>query len=466
MEHKAQLENKKYRNWVRAGLGIKYLKEGLEPFCDHLVNQQHIAILDEVKRKHNLSAVTCGLCDVRTLQPDHVRTKTRQCPLGQSHCNCLYQGGKTSCPSNVCGAIYDEIIKRHAFTPPAPYWKNTLAQKWCTEPWAVAKCFINVPGYEQKKSADEFDCSGFLHLLSNNLEFHQHIKCVISGNDVFSRVLQYRNAIFHSNNMELEDTDTTSYIDDMIELLQDDKEIKKRQESKEAVKKLLELKQEMFIITIKDEEEVRRIALSAIDEREKNFEQKIVDAENKIEVRTDESQQQVKKIGSAIKDELEQKEKEIKMGLRIKEVESTEKMDQKEKEIQQNLQVTKVNLEQRLKQKETEIKENLRMTEAESKERLKQEETELKENLRITEVNSKERLKQKETEIKDNLNKTAVSSEERLKQKETEIKEKLRITEVNSKDRLKRKETEIQENLRMTEDDSKKRTSEERDRNH
>ncbi|XP_053390028.1 uncharacterized protein CXorf38 homolog [Mercenaria mercenaria] len=266
MEHKAQLENIKYRNWVRAGLGIKYVKEGLEPFCDHLVNHQHISILDKVKQKHNLSTVSCGLCDVRTLQPDHVQTKFRQCPLGQTNCNCLRPGGKASCPSNVCGAIYDEIIKHHASTPPAPYWRNTDAHQWCTEPWAVAKCFINAPGYEQKKSVLEIDCSGLLHLLINNIEFHQYIKCVISGNDAFSRVLRHRNSIFHSDNMELEDTDITSYINDMIELLQDEKVIREREASKQAVKKLIELKQEQFIITTTDETE---IYMAKVAEKEK-----------------------------------------------------------------------------------------------------------------------------------------------------------------------------------------------------
>ncbi|XP_053382065.1 uncharacterized protein LOC128549444 [Mercenaria mercenaria] len=421
MEHKDQLENKKYRNWVRAGLGIKYVKDGLEPFCDHLVIQQHVDILDKVKQKHNLSTVACGLCDVRTLQPDHVQTKNKQCPLGQTHCNCLHPRGKTSCPNNVCGAIYDEIIRRHASTPPAPCWRNTDAHQWCTEPWAVAKCFINAPGYEHKTKATEFDCSGLLHLLIDNIEFHQHIQSGISGNDAFSRVLQHRNAIFHCNNMEVEDTDIANYIEDMIELLQDDKEIKDRQESKNAVKKLLELKQEKFLITTTDELEVRRIAMDAIEEKEKNLEQRIVDATTEI----GESEKQIKVIGSTIKHELaqkrvemkddlrktgidsigrlEKKEKEIKEVLRMKEIESAKKMDQKERESKDNLRKIEVDLKQKLEQKELQIKQNLRVTEVNSKEGLKHEGIEIKKNLRVVELDSKGRLDQKGKEIEKHL---------------------------------------------------------------
>ncbi|XP_053382031.1 uncharacterized protein CXorf38-like [Mercenaria mercenaria] len=403
MDHRAQLENKKYRNWVRAGLGIKYVKDGLEPFCDHLVNQQHADILDKVKQKHNLSAVACGLCDVRTLQPDHVQTKNRQCPLGQTHCNCLHPRGKTSCPSNVCGAIYDEVIRRHASTPPAPYWRNTDAHQWCTEPWAVAKCFINAPGYEHKTKATDFDCSGLLHLLIDNIEFHHHIQCIIDGSDAFSRVLQHRNTIFHCNNMEVEDTDIANYIDDMIELLQDDKEIKDRQESKNAVKKLLELKQEKFVITTTDEMEVRRIAMDAIEEKEQNLKQRIVDATTEIGVKTDESEKQIKVIGSTIKDELAQKVVEMKDDLRKTEIDSIGRIEKKEKEIKEALRMKEIESAKNIDQKERESKENLRVTEVNSKEGLKHEEIEIKKTLRVVELESKGRLDQKGKEIEKHL---------------------------------------------------------------
>ena len=185
---KQQLKNPKYRSWVKAGLGLKYVKEGLEPFCNDIVNQQHTDILDNVKRKHGLTTVTCGTCNLRTLQPDHVRIKHAGCPLQQKDCNCQYPKGKILCPNNVCGAIYDEVINLHSSRPPCPNWKNTDVGLWCSDPWAIAKCFINAPGYSQKSTASELDTTALLHVLINNRGLHTHLSTMITGSDAFSKV--------------------------------------------------------------------------------------------------------------------------------------------------------------------------------------------------------------------------------------------------------------------------------------
>ncbi|XP_053380251.1 uncharacterized protein LOC128548797 [Mercenaria mercenaria] len=368
MAHKAQLENRKYRNWVRAGLGIKYVKEGLEPFCDHLVKQQHIAILDKVKQKHNLSTVSCGLCDVHTLQPDHIQTKPRQCHLGQMYCNCLYPRGKTPCPNKVCGAIHDAIIQLHASTPPAPYWRNADAHQWCTEPWAVAKCFINAPGYEQKINSVEFDLTGLLHVLINNIEFQQQLKCVVTGTDVFSRVRMCRNDIFHSHTMEVEDTEVNSYIDDMIELLEDETEIKHRQESKAAVKKLQELKLEDFIISTADEAGIRRVAMDAINKKERELEQTIADAGNKLKTTADEEKHDIEGKSLVIKSELEETGQKIRKDLVIKEAE----LEQTGQKIEKELAIKEDESKRKIEQKGNEIRKLLTRKEEEVKEKLDQ----------------------------------------------------------------------------------------------
>ncbi|XP_053386219.1 uncharacterized protein LOC123545283 [Mercenaria mercenaria] len=288
MNHQLQLENKKYRNWVKAGLGLRYLKEGLEPFSDDIVRQQHVDILNSVKQTCNVTTVNCGNCNLKTLMPNHVRISSRNCPLGQANCNCLYPRGKIVCPNNVCGAIYDTIVTVHNSRPPAPFWKNTDVKKWCTDPWAVAKCFINAQGYAQKTSAAEIDCSGLLHVIINNKSLHSHIQCIISGNDEFCKTRQARNAIFHSVTMELEDSGVNDYIDDMIAILEDGKELHARPESVEAVKKLQEIKNDAFIITKETERDVIRAAHIAFDQKGKELEQKIATAIASIEMKSKE----------------------------------------------------------------------------------------------------------------------------------------------------------------------------------
>ncbi|XP_045216963.2 uncharacterized protein LOC123566709 [Mercenaria mercenaria] len=280
MAHQLQLEKKKYRQWVKAGLGLGYLKEGLAPFCDDVAKQQHKDILDNIKQTKNLSTVTCGQCTLRTLKPDHVKTGNKQCPLGQANCNCCYTSGKTVCPNNVCGAIYDNILTNHASTPPAPNWKNTLTQQWIGDPWSIAKSFINAPGYDRKTSAAEIDCTGLLHVIINNKYFHNHIQCNLAGSNVFSKVRQYRNKIFHSSTMELEEEDANTYINDMIAVLQDGKELINLKDAQEAVKKLDKLKKDDLIITTKSEADVIHTAVQSISDT-------IDEVENKLRNKTE-----------------------------------------------------------------------------------------------------------------------------------------------------------------------------------
>ncbi|XP_060574209.1 uncharacterized protein CXorf38-like [Ruditapes philippinarum] len=269
MAHQLQLEKEKYRQWVKAGLGLGYLKEGLVPFCNDIADQQHKDILQNIQstksQQSNVtlpSTVTCDNCRVETLKPDHKpvpgNAGNKVCPFGQVKCSCCCKG-KSACPNNICGAIYDFIVQHHASTPPAPNWKNSDALQWVTDPWSICKCFINAPGYEQKQSACETDCTGLLHLMINNQYFHSHIGCNVTGtNNLFSKVRQYRNNIFHSSSMELEESEANSYIDDMIAVLQDGKELLQQPDAQIAVKKLQDLKKKDFIISTESFEEILR----------------------------------------------------------------------------------------------------------------------------------------------------------------------------------------------------------------
>jgi hypothetical protein len=191
MAHQLHLEKEKYRQWVKAGLGLGYLKEGLVPFCNDIADQQHKDILQNIRTTKSLpSNVTCGSCRVETLKPDHKpvgNAKNKVCFFGQVKCNCCSTKGKIAC--HICGAIYDFIVQHHASTPPAPDWKNSDAQQWSTDPWSVCKCFINAPGYKDKTSAVDTDCTGLLHVIINNKYFHSHIGCNVTGpNNLFSKV--------------------------------------------------------------------------------------------------------------------------------------------------------------------------------------------------------------------------------------------------------------------------------------
>ncbi|XP_060588293.1 uncharacterized protein CXorf38 homolog [Ruditapes philippinarum] len=283
MAHQLHLEKEKYRQWVKAGLGLGYLKEGLAPFCNDIAVQQHNDILQTIRSTKSLpSTVTCGSCRVETLKPDHKplgNAKNKVCPLGQVKCSCCFNG-KIACPNNICGAIYDYIVQHHASTPPAPDWKNSNALNWSTDPWSICKCFINAPGYKDMTSAVDTDCTGLLHVITNNIYFHNNIGGLVTGpNNLFSKVRQYRNEIFHSSSMELEESEANTYLDDMIAVLQDNKELVHQPAAQQAVLKLQDLKKRDFIITTVDFDEI----LGQIKEEMKKVLKSIEDAPTKEE---------------------------------------------------------------------------------------------------------------------------------------------------------------------------------------
>ncbi|XP_060565646.1 uncharacterized protein LOC132724722 [Ruditapes philippinarum] len=306
MTHQLQLEKEKYRQWVKAGLGLGYLKEGLVPFCNDIADQQHKDILQNIRSTKLLpSTVTCGGCQVETLKPDHKpvpgNAGNKVCPLGQVKCSCCFKG-KIACPNNICGAIYDYIVQHHASSPPSPNWKNSDAQQWVTDPWSICKCFINAPGYEQKQSAGETDCTGLLHLMINNQYVHNHIGCDVTvTNNLFTKVRQYRNAIFHSSSMELEESVANTHLDDMIAVLQDGKELLQRSDAQIAVKKLQDLKNKDFIITTESFEEILRqikeemakvlksTESAATKEEHDDLKNKLLDLETKVSKVNDEN---------------------------------------------------------------------------------------------------------------------------------------------------------------------------------
>jgi hypothetical protein len=187
MSHQSEIEKEKYRNWVKGGLAYKYLKQGLDEFADDVVKQEQSRIL----RSISIPGTICNQCIIERLRPIHAcitnSAGNYECPWGQRKCNCLHLK-KKKCRLEVCDFIMEEILKTHGSTPPTPNWTNTDIQKWCTEPWEVAKCFINAPGYSDKTKAADIDISGLLHVFINSTNLHSHLACSMAGKNIFIKV--------------------------------------------------------------------------------------------------------------------------------------------------------------------------------------------------------------------------------------------------------------------------------------
>jgi hypothetical protein len=179
--HRKQLIEKLYRNWVRGALALKYLKVGLEVFSDKAVKSQHDDIVSALKG-------ACNSCTEKSLIPH----KQDQCPRQKKHlclCSINTKNKKDKstkmCPNRgYCGKFYDRIAWYHRFQD--PLLANTDIQKWSSDPWSVATCFINTSGYKDKQSAKDVDCSGLLSLCINNINIDMLLGGVII--DPFAQV--------------------------------------------------------------------------------------------------------------------------------------------------------------------------------------------------------------------------------------------------------------------------------------
>ncbi|XP_060572286.1 uncharacterized protein LOC132730390 [Ruditapes philippinarum] len=212
--HRKQITQEVYRNWMRGALALKYLKIGLEGFSDKAVHKQHN---DLMKTLGN----TCNTCTERSLLPH----KQDQCPRqGKHQCLCTkIQKNKSrqTCPNGgFCGNVYNRIVCKHRFQDPS--FTNTDVQKWSSDPWSVATCFINTSGYKGKQSAKDVDCSGLLSMCINNIDIEKMLgECIIDGKiDAFAQAREARNDILHSPNYELSENQLNKFIKMFKEVLE------------------------------------------------------------------------------------------------------------------------------------------------------------------------------------------------------------------------------------------------------
>ena len=154
-----------YRNWIKAGLGLLYVKEGIQDFIVDEINNFHSNVLGTLPG--------AGRCTFHTIQ-NVLRCPTRGICSGRP---CRFHDNndpvKTYTPCLICDAIRNEIEIAHRYGQPS--YKNTRSKLWCTGSWELAKCFMPAQGYSNKNTADDTDLSGLISVILNNKDFQNKI---------------------------------------------------------------------------------------------------------------------------------------------------------------------------------------------------------------------------------------------------------------------------------------------------
>ncbi|XP_053389149.1 uncharacterized protein LOC128552155 [Mercenaria mercenaria] len=248
-----KLSKSTFKNWIKAGLGVLYTKEGIEPFVYDEIEQFQQKCLSDICNNNGLPAgTTCSSCcteNVVICPTDRICNVERgKCSFHRNTATCYLQCG---CPNMICHYFKCEIHNAHRFYSPS--LKNTDAAHWCSNPWEVAKCFMPPDGYKDATRSEETDFYGINSVIINLKAFQLKVQDDLSKiNNIVEKARQVGKAVLHSSYLEVEDGDLQQYFSTLRSLLSDPKYLAGQTYSRNAVKKLSELEGETLVIAIQD----------------------------------------------------------------------------------------------------------------------------------------------------------------------------------------------------------------------
>ena len=184
MSHRQRLRDPEYKNWVLAGLVLLYMKEGLEEYMDTEIRSFHAGLMVKIAADLSISASAVD-CSIQS----YIKHPMKSIPVYDcsAHSKMTHTDCPAECPNRICNIIFNAIKQAHRFGRPNG-WKNSIANKWTSDPWEIAKCFLSTDGYTNCHSATDTDCSGILSIFINLKPIGDKLKLLggIDGtNDIF-----------------------------------------------------------------------------------------------------------------------------------------------------------------------------------------------------------------------------------------------------------------------------------------
>ncbi|XP_052799198.1 uncharacterized protein LOC128230797 [Mya arenaria] len=251
------LSKKDTQNWIKAALALNITKEGLQDFVENVLTCVHKDIFSTVSTSKSLpSGAICAHCFTENVLKCPTRgicTSTRICRFH----NTLQPN---PCPKGICEDVRDEIIQHHRFTGPS--WKNTNADKWCTSPWEIGKCFLPPDGYKTVPSIKESDFNGVLSVMLNCADFETKLSFnVATTTNLLTEVRDIGRRVRHSNDQQIKDTELVDFLFKLRTLLEDKTELANRPEAHHAVEQLKKLQTDDFKISSENQREMLKEGL-------------------------------------------------------------------------------------------------------------------------------------------------------------------------------------------------------------
>ncbi|XP_053383440.1 uncharacterized protein LOC123540065 [Mercenaria mercenaria] len=248
-----KLSGTKFKNWIKAGLGVLLTKEGIEPFVYDEIEQFQQKCLSDICNNNGLPAgTTCSSCCTENVI---VCPTNRICNARRGNCN-FHRNSATQylpsgCPNKICHNFKNEIQRSHRYYGPS--YKNTDATQWCSNPWEVAKCFMPPDGYKDATKSADTDFNGIISVILNYGAFQSKIS---NKNNIFEQGREVGKAVRHCPQLEMEDTDLQHCFSVLQNLLSDPAYLSANTDAQNAKTKLLQLQNDTLVI---GKDDVRKV---------------------------------------------------------------------------------------------------------------------------------------------------------------------------------------------------------------
>lgn len=174
------LKNSETWNLIKALLANDATREGLLDFVSIETSKFQNKTLSDIRIKNKLKEnAVCSVCLTPTLLkcPTENVCKNKQ---DKKHDTCMYhiehKFNPANCRQRICSDFLKAIEDNHRLSKPS--WRNTHAEKWCSNAWEIGKCYCPPTGYAHQDSIQDTDFAGVVSVIINAKFF---IRCVGQG---------------------------------------------------------------------------------------------------------------------------------------------------------------------------------------------------------------------------------------------------------------------------------------------
>ncbi|KAK3592318.1 hypothetical protein CHS0354_000874 [Potamilus streckersoni] len=212
-----EVKDIEHTNWLLVNLALYYMKSGVHTFIKREIDCLHQSLVQKIYGGQRVPLPRCTICHASRVKRDESGV----------------WAFKKRCRSD-CDAWLAELLVLHA-NPKSEeiYWHNSHVPSWPFLPWECAKVFMPRGQPPSNSGPAECDTQALLALLVNCRHFHTKISP--QGLDLAKTICIIRYKVMHDGEMKVSDADKTSYIQQIIQLLEDPVSLVSLEDCKAAV---------------------------------------------------------------------------------------------------------------------------------------------------------------------------------------------------------------------------------------